>query len=159
MPVPSVTLPVLALALALVPARAPAAVPHTPEERAVLATVEATLAAVSARDEAATRRLLRAGGTATVLLHRADGRVLVRSSELDAYAQATPGPERYAERMHDPVVLVHGGLAVVWGRYSFAVDGKLAHCGYQHFDLVREAGRWKIQNVTWSVQTTGCADG
>lgn len=157
MSLPSVAL--LAFALALVPIRAPAAVPRTPDEQAVLATVEATLAAVSARDEAATRRQLRASGTATVLLHRADGRVDVRSSDLAAYAQATPGPERYLERMHDPLVLVHGDLAAVWGRYSFSVDGKLAHCGDQHFDLVREAGRWKIQNVTWSVQTSGCADG
>jgi len=25
-----------------------------------------------------------------------------------------------------------------------------------HFDLVRENGAWKVQNVTWSSRTTGC---
>jgi uncharacterized protein DUF4440 len=134
-------------------------VAHTAQEQAALAAVEATLAAVSARDEPGTRRHLRPTGTATVLFHQADGKVSVRSSPLDAYAEATPGPERYTERMHDPLVQVRGDMALVWGRYSFAVDGKVAHCGDQHFDLVREAGEWKIQNVTWSVQMSGCDGG
>lgn len=147
----------LVLAVAIPGAAAPtAATPRSAQEQAVLAAVDATLAAVSSRDAPGTRRHLRPGGTATVLLHRADGSVSVRSSPLDAYAEATPGPERYAERMHDPLVRVLGDVAVVFGPYSFAVDGKVAHCGEQHFDLVREAGQWKIQNVTWSVRMAGC---
>jgi hypothetical protein len=146
---------VLAVASPVAAAQTGAA-PRSADEQSVLAAVDATLEAVSARDEPGTRRRLRPGGTATVLLHQADGRVSVRSSPLDAYAEATPGPERYAERMHDPLVRVLGDVAVVFGHYSFAVDGKLAHCGEQHFDLVREAGQWKIQNVTWSVRMTGC---
>jgi hypothetical protein len=150
----------LLVAVALPTGAAPVrAASRTTEEQAALAAVEATLAAVSARDEAGTRRYLRQAGTATVLLHQADGSVSVRSSPLDAYAEATPGPERYAERMHDPLVWVQGDMAVVFGRYSFAVNGELAHCGDQHFDLVREAGQWKIQNVTWSVRMAGCGDG
>ena len=145
----------LAVASPVAAAQAGAA-PRQADEQAVLAAVDATLEAVSARDEPGTRRHLRPGGTATVLLHQADGGVSVRSSPLDAYAEATPGPERYAERMQDPLVRVLGDVAVVFGHYSFAVDGKLAHCGEQHFDLVREAGQWRIQNVTWSVRMTGC---
>jgi hypothetical protein len=158
MPIPSALASaflLLATALPAVAAPVPAASP-TAEEQAVLGVVDAMLAAVSARDEAGTLRYLRPTGTATVLFHQADGRVNVRNAALGAYAEATPGPERYEERMHDPLVRVQGDMAVVWGRYSFAVDGKVAHCGYQHFDLVREAGQWKIQNVTWSVQQSGC---
>lgn len=146
---------ILAMTLQVVAAPSPAT-PHAAGEQAVLDVVEAMLAAVSARDEAGTRRYLRQSGTATVLFHQDDGRVDVRNVALGAYAEATPGPERYEERMHDPLVRVQGGMAVVWGRYSFAVDGKVAHCGYQHFDLVREAGQWKVQNVTWSVERSGC---
>jgi hypothetical protein len=150
----------LLAAVALPAAAAPVpSASRTAEEQAALAAVEATLAAVSARDEPGTLRHLRPTGTATVLLHQADGTVSVRSSPLGAYAEATPGPERYAERMHDPLVQVRGDMAFVWGRYSFAVDGKVAHCGDQHFDLVREAGQWKVQNVTWSVRMAGCDGG
>ncbi len=28
----------------------------------------------------------------------------------------------------------------VWGPYTFAIDGTVRHCGFQHFDLVREDG-------------------
>ncbi|MCX7514669.1 nuclear transport factor 2 family protein [Frateuria hangzhouensis] len=146
---------ILAMTLQVVAAPSPAA-PRAIDEQAVLDVVDAMLAAVSARDEDGTRRYLRQSGTATVLFHQDDGRVDVRNVALGAYAEATPGPERYEERMHDPLVRVRGGMAVVWGRYSFAVDGKVAHCGYQHFDLVREAGQWKVQNVTWSVERSGC---
>ncbi|MEP7006716.1 MAG: DUF4440 domain-containing protein [Sphingomonas bacterium] len=122
----------------------------------VLATVEAVLAGVSARDEAAVHAHLRPTGTATVIMVGADGTTKVRNAALDAYAAATPGPEKYEERMIDPTVRVDGEMAMVRGRYTFAIDGKVRHCGYQHFDLVRDAGSWKIQNITWTVETVGC---
>ena len=141
---------ILALA-ATTPAEDPA------KDRAkVLATVEAALAGVSARDEAAVRAHLRPTGTATVIMVAEDGTTKVRNAALDAYAAATPGPEKYEERMIDPMVRVDGEMAMVRGRYTFAIDGKVRHCGQQHFDLVRDAGSWKIQNITWTVETVGC---
>jgi hypothetical protein len=68
-------------------------------------------------------------------------------------ARFTPGPERFAETMADPTVLIDGDIAMVWGRYSFSIDGKLHHCGVDHFDLVREAGQWKIANLSWTRTT------
>jgi len=80
----------------------------------------------------------------------------VRSVDLAAWASVDPGPERYKEQMVAPTVAIDGAIATVSGRYIFAIDGTIRHCGYQHFDLVRDAGVWKIQNVTWSVRTFGC---
>lgn len=125
-------------------------------EAAALATVEALLAAVSARDQAAGLTYLRPDGTATVLMERADGTRTLRSVPLERYADATAGPEHYEERMIKPSVAVDGGIGMVWGRYTFAIDGKVRHCGFQQFGLVRDGTRWVVQNVTWSVQTTGC---
>ena len=45
---------------------------------------------------------------------------------------------------------------MVWAPYTLLKDGKPDHCGYDHFDLVREGTTWKILNVTWSQRTTGC---
>jgi hypothetical protein len=126
------------------------------EEAEVLATVNALHAAVSARDQAAGLAQLRPDGTATVLMEKPDGTRTIRSVKLATYADATPGPERYEERMINPAVEIDGGMALVWGRYTFAIDGAVRHCGYQHLDLVRDEGRWKVQNITWSVRTTGC---
>jgi hypothetical protein len=130
--------------------------PPTSDEAEVLAAVNALHAAVSARDQAAGLAQLRPDGTATELMERSDGTRTVRSVKLATYADATPGPERYEERMINPAVEVEGGMALVWGRYTFAIDGTVRHCGYQHVDLVRDGGRWKVQNITWSVRTTSC---
>lgn len=130
--------------------------PPGAEEAEVLATVNALHAAVSARDQAAGLAQLRPDGTATVLMEKPDGTRTVRSVKLTTYADATPGPERYEERMINPAVEIDGGMALVWGRYTFAIDGTVRHCGYQHLDLVRDGERWKVQNITWSVRTTGC---
>ncbi|MFX8926085.1 hypothetical protein ABTN20_19705, partial [Acinetobacter baumannii] len=64
--------------------------------------------------------------------------------------------ERYEERLSDPAIEIDGGIAMVWGRCTFLIDGKVHHCGYDHFDLVRDGGTWAIQNLTWSSRTTGC---
>jgi hypothetical protein len=126
------------------------------ERAAVLAVVDAAFAGIAAKDEAAIRTRLRPTGTATVIMEKADGSRTIRSVDLAAWASVDPGPERYEERMIAPAVAVDGAIATVSGRYAFAINGIVRHCGYQHFDLVRDAGAWKIQNVTWSVRTFGC---
>jgi hypothetical protein len=132
--------------------------PPTPDdERAeVLAVVDAAFAGIAAKDEAAIRAQLRPTGTATVIMEKDDGSRTVRSVDLAAWASVNPGPERYKEQIVAPIVAIDGAMATVSGRYTFSIDGTVRHCGYELFDLVRDAGVWKIQNVTWSVRTFGC---
>jgi hypothetical protein len=141
---------IAALFLGLAPAKPDAG------QAEVLAVVDAAFAGIAAKDEAAIRAQLRPAGTATVIMEKADGSHTVRSVDLAAWASVDPGPERYKEQMIAPTVAIDGAIATVSGRYTFAIDGAVRHCGYQHFDLVRDAGIWKIQNVTWSVRTFGC---
>jgi hypothetical protein len=148
----TILLPLLAAAAA-VPADAAA------ERAAVMRTVDALFAGIGARDAAAIAATEYApGGGATVAVEKDDGsRTITHRSWPEVNARFAPGPERYAETMTDPTVLVDGDIAMVWGRYSFSIDGKLHHCGVDHFDLVREAGQWKIANLSWTQRTTGCA--
>lgn len=142
----------LALLLGAVMALSPA----DTEQAKVLATIDAAFAGITARDSAAIAAQLRPTGTATVIMEKPDSTRTVRNVPLAAWAEASPGKERYEERMIAPEVRVEGEMASVWGPYTFAIDGAVRHCGFQHFDLVRETGQWKIQNVTWSVRATGC---
>jgi len=127
-----------------------------PGRAEVLAVVDAAFAGIAAKDEAAIRAQLRPTGTATVIMEKVDGSRTVRSVDLAAWASVDSGPERYNEQMVAPTIAIDGAIATVSGRYIFAIDGTIRHCGYQHFDLVRDVGVWKIQNVTWSVRTFGC---
>ena len=152
-------IPLLA-ALALQSDRLPPANPLPPpgaEEAAVLAPINAMFAGLLARDPAAILAQVRPDGSATVAEEKPDGTRTVRRLGWQQFASGIkPGPERLEERIYSPAVEIDGDIAMVWARYDFRIDGKLSHCGYDHFDLVREGGRWRILNVTWSSRTTGC---
>ncbi|MBX9796253.1 DUF4440 domain-containing protein [Sphingomonas sp.] len=126
------------------------------EAEAVMAPVNALFAAIAARNGEQMRALAREDGNIFIAVENADGtRKLVRRPFSEFFAMK-PGPEKYEERLYDPAIEIDGDVALVWGRYNFYIDGKLHHCGYDHFDLVREGGQWKVANITYSSRTTGC---
>jgi len=126
-------------------------------EAAVMVPINAMFAGLEARDGGQILAQTRPDGGATVATEKPDGTRSVRHlSWADFAGGIKPGPERYKETLLDPAVEIDGDIAMVWSRYVFTVDGKPQHCGVDHFDLVRENGAWKVQNVTWSSRTTGC---
>jgi len=131
--------------------------PPASEEAAVLAPINGLFAAIAARDGQAALPFVRAEGRATAAGNKPDGTTMVNSrSWADFAAALKPGAERFEERMPSPAIEVDGDIAMAWGDYVFLVDGKVVHCGVNHFDLVRENDAWKVLNVTWSRRTTGC---
>ena len=120
--------------------------------------VNAVFAAIAARDAAALNAQLLPSGSATVVSEQPNGdRVTSRRAWPELLSRFQPGPERFEERLTDPAIETDGSVAMVWGNYVFLIDGKVHHCGTDHFDLVRDNGRWKIANITWSQRTTGCS--
>jgi hypothetical protein len=133
--------------------------PPTEDVAGPLGAVNALFAGIAARDAAAIGATLRPEATATIVNESPDGgRRIVHLGREALLARFTPGPEKFEERIHDPSIEIDGDIGYVWGRYTFFIDGKLHHCGYDHFDMVREKGDWKIQNATWSSRTTNCGD-
>ena len=131
--------------------------PPGTDEGAVMAPINALFAGLAARDSAAILAQLRTDGGATVASEKTDGTRSVRHMSWSEFAAGIkPGPEKYEERISNPAIEIDGDIAMVWAPYTFLVDGKASHCGFDHFDLVREGGAWKIQNITWSHRTTGC---
>jgi len=135
--------------------------PPGTEEAAVLAPIQRMFAALTAGDGAAILAATRPEGRATVAAERPDGTRRIRTSEWSAFAGGLkPGADRVVERFTGtPAVEVDGDIAMVWGAYELTVNGKRQHCGTDHFDLIREAGQWKVLNVTWTQRTTGCDAG
>ncbi len=128
-----------------------------PAAAAVMAPIDAMFRGLAAHDPAAILAQVRPEGGATVALEKPDGARSVRHLSWQAFAAGVkPGPDRLEEKLTDAVIEVDGDIAMVWGPYTFTVNGKLSHCGVDHFDLIREAGAWKVLNVTWSQRTTGC---
>jgi hypothetical protein len=127
------------------------------EEQLVLQPIDAVFRAIAERDAAAMERQLVAGGSATIVTEQPGGnRTVARRMWPEVLARFQPGPEKFEERLSDPAIESDGSVAMVWGNYVFLIDGKVHHCGIDHFDLVRESGSWKIANVSWSERTAGC---
>jgi len=131
--------------------------PPTSEEGQVMTPVNAMFDGLARRDSAIILAAMRPDATAVVAAEKADGTRSVRRMTATEFASGVkPGPEKFEERLSDPAIEIDGDIAMVWGPYTFLIDGKVHHCGVDHFDLVRENGAWKVANVTWSSRTTEC---
>lgn len=150
----------LAFAAQVTPTTLPPAGPIPPpgaDEQSVMQPVHAVFAAIAARDAPAMNAQLLPGGSATIISEQPNGqRLTTRRTWPELLTHFQPGPEKFDERLTDPAIETDGSVAMVWGNYVFLIDGKVHHCGIDHFDLVRDNGSWKIANVTWSQRTTGC---
>ncbi len=145
----------LALLLA---AAAPTAAQPTGEAdaAAVLVPVNALFAAFEAGDPAAMLRQVYPDGRVTASGLRADGAANLRQLSWAQFAGRIGPDSRFQERISDPTVRIDGDIALVWAAFVVRVAGRVSNCGYDHFDLVRENGGWKVMNLTFSSRTTGC---
>jgi len=64
----------------------------------------------------------------------------------------------FKESITDPAIEVDGDAALVWAPFVVRVGGKVGNCGFDHFDLVRENGVWKVMNLTFSSRVSGCGE-
>lgn len=86
----------------------------------------------------------------------AGARILVlKASDFQRMATRTDQPP-LDEPIRNPIVQIDGDVASVWAEYQVRRDGRVTHCGYDAFHLVRLAGKWKIINVTDSFRPEGC---
>ena len=139
---------------------APAAAPEhadRADEAAVLAVIDRMMAALAAKDAAALTATTWPDGRATGTGTRPDGTAFASTRVWpDFAASVAKVPGKPEERNIGPHVHVDGDIAMVWTPYVFTLDGKLSHCGINHFDLVRKQGEWRVLNVTWTQRSTGC---
>jgi hypothetical protein len=121
----------------------------------VLAPIQSLFAAFEVGDSAAVLRLTYPQGRVTATGERASGNGL-RQMSWTEFAQRVTPDARFSESISDPAVEVDGDIAMVWAPFVVRVNGKVANCGFDHFDLVRDNGAWKVMNLSFSSRTTGC---
>jgi len=85
-----------------------------------------------------------------------------RTAMMALYGNLRPGS--WDDRMSDVAVHVDPlGIASLWARYRFHMDGRLSHCGAVALTLYRLDGRWQIIDFTdthhWAEpgEADGCA--
>ena len=128
---------------------------QTPRD-SVIATVQEFFRTMEANDATGAARILTPDGLAYATQSRGDS-VIVRSRSFQSHLdRLREGRDVILERMWNPVVQVHQTVAMVWTPYDLYVNGKFSHCGIDVFTLVKERDGWKVANVSYTVEPTGC---
>ena len=141
---------------AAAPAAAQTPAPH-PEEAAILAVIDRFMHAVGTNDSAAMAELRIEGGSTIVSRRDPAGGEAPLVTRRVFTPSTTARPATNKERYWDPVVLVRGGIAVVWTPYEYWSGDKSSHCGIDVFDMMKDKGVWKIANAMWTVEPDACA--
>lgn len=130
--------------------------PPDADTAAVLAPVNALFAAFEAGDAAAMLRQVYPDGRVTASGLRADGASSLRQLSWTQFAERIQPDGAFEERISDPTIAIDGDIAMVWAPFVVRVAGRVSNCGYDHFDLLRENGAWKVMNLSFSSRTAGC---
>jgi len=128
------------------------------EAKTVLAPINAVLAGFAAGDAKAVLANVYSDGRVTATGMRGSGTSGIRSQSWTEFAVRITPEGAFDERIFDPAIEIDGDVAMVWARFEVRRGGKMANCGFDHFDLVRENGVWKVMNLSFSSRTTGCGN-
>lgn len=147
------------LAVAIVaPLSAQESAPSSAARDSVLAVVQRFFDAMTAHDSAGLAAVLHPEGQGFALFEEPKDSVRVSFvTNAEFPRRLTSGRQRLVERIWEPIVHVRGPLAMVWAPYDFHRDGRFSHCGADLFTLVRQAGQWRIAQLSFTMEPEGCA--
>ena len=142
--------------LTLLALATPATTAPANERRAVLAAVQEFFDALAAKDETRLMAVVVPEGRISAQRMRY-GKTQLRTQGWSEWANSVAqAQDALEERMHDPQVRVSGSIASVWTYYTFRRNDAFSHCGFDNFDMAKLDGRWKIVNISYTVETEGC---
>lgn len=151
---------VAVLAMLNLPSVASAQVVSPADSAAVVRTLENMFAALRVKDAEAIRATFHENARMTLLRPAQGGgtRVVVLTAEQFITSATNPNSAGLDEPIRNVRVLVDGPLASAWAEYQVRVDGKVSHCGYDAFHLVKVDTAWKVLAVSDSFRTQGCGE-
>lgn len=128
------------------------------DRAAVLSVVQRLFTAMAQRDTTAARALLMPGSRFVAIFGDGTGSTPRVQADTTFLRNLATGTDRLLERMWEPVVQLRGPLATVWAPYDFYVNGQRTHCGVDTFTLLRGGMVWRLSDISYTVERTGCAD-
>lgn len=127
------------------------------DKQSVLAVVDKMFDEMANYNPAAIAALYTKDSNLTAIIRRKDGKNTIMAFTGEAFSKNfAEKKNEIKEEMYAPKVEIDGDLAMVWGRYVFFVDGKIAHCGVNAFHLVKTDEGWKIDNASSTIDPTSC---
>ena len=135
--------------------------PHSSDEDAILATVDAFFLAMAEEDAAALTAIVAPGATMVAIGYGEDGAKPPRRTPVQAFIDDIESGDfgsRVNEAYWDPTVLQRADLAIVWTPYRIDIAGERLHCGVDIFNLSRENGKWFVDSVSFTMEPDACPE-
>ena len=130
-----------------------------PDDRLeVIAAIEELFDAMRAGDAGGVRQAFHPEARLFTVYTDEQGVPQSRESTVDRFAAAV-GREREEvlnEEIWNYDIQIDGRLAQAWTEYSFFLDDRLSHCGYNAFHLIKNDSEWKILHVTDTRRRENC---
>lgn len=131
---------------------------QSPDEQAVLATVQRMFDGMRTADSGLVRSTF-ASGVRFASLNTRAAPPGIEFEAVDGWVKAIAGSNRrWDEQIYDVQVRVDGTMAQVWAPYTFYLDRKLSHCGVDAFELLKDAAGWKITQLSDTRRRENCRD-
>lgn len=128
-----------------------------PARDSVLTVVNRFFFAMETRDTAALREMLLTDGHTVAISMRGDSTSVGTRPNGDFMGFVARRSTRLRERIWEPVVLQRSAMALVWAPYDFYLDHTFSHCGVDSFTLARTGNGWRIIDIAFTIEPTGCA--
>lgn len=120
---------------------------QTPEEHAVIATINSFFDAFHAQDSTAMNSFVSEGIVMQTIARNEDGKAYVKTNSFSEFVKGItriPDSVAFKEKLLSFEVKIDGPMASAWTPYEFWVNGKFSHCGVNAFQCFREGEVWKI---------------
>ena len=120
------------------------------EKKDILIVVNNFFKVIEKRDIQLAKKIMIPGGNTFSIRGKGDAKELRLQTYDQFMASISKGTKKYKEVMHNPRVLVHKDIAMVWTDYTFYIDGKKSHTGVDAFSLIKVKNQWQI---AWAIYT------
>jgi len=128
----------------------------TTEDEAILKVVDTFLLALGNGDRELQKSVEYSDGVLAISRFTKDTPGTVRRMPA-SQNQNSPARDPFVEVYWNPEVQVRGPFAQVWAPYELRDNGAVVHCGIDAFQLVKDAGAWKIHASMSSMEPDACA--
>lgn len=128
------------------------------DKEAIIKVVKTLFDAYRAQDSSIVRPLFHPQATMGRAVVDENGNGQWRQGSVESFVSflGTKSENYYDERIYSYDVTIDGPLATVWTEFSFFMNEKFSHCGYNVFQMMKMADGWKITNITDTSRKTGC---
>ena len=122
------------------------------EENIILKTVQQFFDAMESRDTTIANSVLLSDGQFFSIRENNSNINIKKTTHSNFVKNLTSSNEPLLETMHDPVVLIHKQVAIVWTKYEFYKNEEYSHTGVDAFSLLKTSEGWRIAGIIYNIE-------